>query len=760
MPLQVPNLDDRKFDELVREAVARIPVHTPEWNNFNDSDPGMTFVQLFAFMTENLLYRSNRIPEANRLKFLSLLGIGLQPATPGRGLVHFLNERGPIQPIGLSSGSELKAGNVPFRTLNDVHILPVTAAAYYKEVQQDLDPALRAQYEQLYESFRESPSSDFVFYQTQPLEEPEIGRDLPEIDLADSAQTLDQSLWIALLAPENVELDAVKTAIACQTLSIGIYPSVYIDGKRVEPKSAEPEPINDPGLIFEVAFPDPQSTQAPAPARYRRLEIEYAENVLERPGIVQVTLPEKDALTLWGFDPTEEGTGDYPPRLEDRKVADRVITWIRVRLANQEQTDTYHPAKFSWLGINVAQVIQAIPVENELLGVANGAPGQKYRVASTPVIVERQLVPGTSLEDENLRLEVEERDASGITTWRRWERTDDLFAAAPNEQLFTLDQESGEIRFGDGLRGLRPPVGQRIRVSYQYGGGPDGNLTIGQINKAAILPGGFKVENPVPTWGASQGEGTQDGERNITNYIRHRERLVTTQDFKDITERTPGLDVGRIEILSLFHPELFDRSNPNEQFPGVVTVMVLPEQGIEVTTPPVPDRLFLDTICQWLDPKRLVTTELYIRGPIYVPVWVSIGLEVMPSEVRSIVYKRVREAMREYLSPLVGGVPIPDTNDELVGTGWPLGMELRRQDLEAVAVRVDGVRYVKSIKLGIEEPAGNLVDVAERAFLGLELPWLTGISVGNEAELLEIFTGVTTPAAGDAIPVPVIPKKC
>ena len=87
MPLTVPKLDDRNFDELVREAVVRIPVHTPEWNNFNDSDPGMTLVQLFAFMTENLLYRSNRIPENNRRKFLTLLGIGLLPKTSGRGLV-------------------------------------------------------------------------------------------------------------------------------------------------------------------------------------------------------------------------------------------------------------------------------------------------------------------------------------------------------------------------------------------------------------------------------------------------------------------------------------------------------------------------------------------------------------------------------------------------------------------------------------------------------------------------------------------------
>jgi len=85
MPLEQIQLDDRTFEQLFAEGRARIPVHTPEWTNFNDSDPGITIVQLFAFMTENLLYRSNRIPEANRRKFLTLLGVPLQPASAGRG---------------------------------------------------------------------------------------------------------------------------------------------------------------------------------------------------------------------------------------------------------------------------------------------------------------------------------------------------------------------------------------------------------------------------------------------------------------------------------------------------------------------------------------------------------------------------------------------------------------------------------------------------------------------------------------------------
>lgn len=759
MPLQVPDLDDRTAADYVREAVARIPVHTPEWTNFNDSDPGMTIVQLFAFMTESLLYRSNRIPEANRTKFLTLLGIGLQPETPGRGLVTFTNERGPIQPVAFPEGAELRAGNVPFRALNTVNILPVSAAAFYKAEQTDLDPALRTQFEQLYESFRTSPDTGFRFYQTTPLESPESGQELPELDLANTQQAIDESLWLALLAPPNVDLERVKAAIARQTLSIGIYPSVRTEGKQAEPLSAEPEPVSDPGLIFEIAAPDPAATETPKPARYRRLDIEYAENVLDRPGIVQVTLPKAEELILWSFDPTEEGTGIYPPRLEDRDMAARLVTWIRIRLANKEQTGPYHEARFSWVGVNVAQVIQAVAIENELLGVANGAPNQSYRVANTPVIVERILLPGTSVEDENFVLSVETPDTDGGPRWERWTRVDDLFAAEQDDPVFTLDPESGEIRFGNGLRGKRPPQGRRIRASYQYGGGPEGKVGIGQISKSSLLPGGFKVENPVPTWGASRGETLEEGERNISAYVRHHDRVVTLEDFEDITRRTPGLDIGRVETLPLFHPEKFDRSNPNETFPGIVTVMALPQQPLDAPDPPVPDRLFLDAICRHLDPRRLVTTELHIRGPQYVPVWVTIGIEPMPGEVRSLVNKRVREAIREYLSPLAGGVPESCETEDAQGTGWPLGMEIRRQDLEAVAVRVSGVRYVTGIRLGVQSPGGNLQDVATHKIVGLELPWLSGIDVGEQPAPLDVFTG-TAPLAGDAVPVPVIPKKC
>src|SRR5271155_1597082 len=65
MPLTAPNLDDRQFADIVAEAKTLIPRYAPEWTNFNESDPGITLVELFAWMTEILTYRLNQVPDLN-----------------------------------------------------------------------------------------------------------------------------------------------------------------------------------------------------------------------------------------------------------------------------------------------------------------------------------------------------------------------------------------------------------------------------------------------------------------------------------------------------------------------------------------------------------------------------------------------------------------------------------------------------------------------------------------------------------------------
>src|SRR5947209_11785161 len=88
MPITLPNLDDRSYEDLLQEALARIPVHAPEWTNHNSSDPGIKLVELFAYLTEMLIYRLNRVTDANVCKFLQLIdGVERTPSTQQRGMV-------------------------------------------------------------------------------------------------------------------------------------------------------------------------------------------------------------------------------------------------------------------------------------------------------------------------------------------------------------------------------------------------------------------------------------------------------------------------------------------------------------------------------------------------------------------------------------------------------------------------------------------------------------------------------------------------
>ena len=72
MPLSVPNLDDRTYDQLAAEARSLLPQYCPAWTDHNPSDPGITLLELFAFLMEAVIYQLNRIPERSLEHFAAL----------------------------------------------------------------------------------------------------------------------------------------------------------------------------------------------------------------------------------------------------------------------------------------------------------------------------------------------------------------------------------------------------------------------------------------------------------------------------------------------------------------------------------------------------------------------------------------------------------------------------------------------------------------------------------------------------------------
>ncbi len=93
MPITPPNLDDRTFEDLVEEARQRIAQSCPQWTDLSPGDPGVTLLEAFAYLTDILLYRLNRVPEKAYIQFLRLIGVSLQPPTAAAATLEFMLSR-------------------------------------------------------------------------------------------------------------------------------------------------------------------------------------------------------------------------------------------------------------------------------------------------------------------------------------------------------------------------------------------------------------------------------------------------------------------------------------------------------------------------------------------------------------------------------------------------------------------------------------------------------------------------------------------
>jgi len=142
MSFEIPDLDDKTFDELFEEARALIPRYAPQWTDHNFSDPGVTFIDLFAWIAEMQIYYANRITPAIKKKFLKFLGITPIPAKPSTAYVTFCLRKG-IESQVIPDNTLLIAADgltglyEPFETTETVTVTSASIAAivYKKEKQ-------------------------------------------------------------------------------------------------------------------------------------------------------------------------------------------------------------------------------------------------------------------------------------------------------------------------------------------------------------------------------------------------------------------------------------------------------------------------------------------------------------------------------------------------------------------------------------------------------------------------------------------------
>jgi predicted phage baseplate assembly protein len=362
----------------------------------------------------------------------------------------------------------------------------------------------------------------------------------------------------------------------------------------------------------------------------------------------------------------------------------------------------------------------------------------------------------TSVDPNSLQLQV---DADGIG-YADWKRTDDLGTAGINDKFFELDSEAGVVSFGDGVRGVVPAVTRRIRVAkMRAGGGVAGNLPAQTLASITVTgkPANLQVFQPVSTSGGADAESLADAERRIPAMLRHRDRAVTTEDYQTLAKTTPGASIGRVEVLPLFHPQ-----TPQSTVPGVVSVMVLPQNNTLSPPNPRPDRALLQTVFAYLEPRKPLATELYVIGCEYRGIGLSVGISVRSGYGPDTVASQVAAALKNALWPLPPG--------GFTQTGYPLGRTVRALELQVIAASVPGVDEVTGISLftyqnGVYSRVTKPTSVqAELALDRYVLPELLRVVVvtGDEGQTVPPPDSLE-PEAGpqpDGTPIPLVPEVC
>ncbi len=132
--LPAPNLDDRTFQGLVDEAKRLVQNRCPEWTDHNVSDPGVTLIEAFAQMVDQLIYRLNRVPDLNYIKFLELIGVELRSPAPAQGKVTFWLSAPQPQTVLVRNETQVATPRtdihepIVFSTTRDLEIIPCSFA--------------------------------------------------------------------------------------------------------------------------------------------------------------------------------------------------------------------------------------------------------------------------------------------------------------------------------------------------------------------------------------------------------------------------------------------------------------------------------------------------------------------------------------------------------------------------------------------------------------------------------------------------------
>jgi baseplate J-like protein len=751
MPLPLPNLDTRRWADLVEEGRALIPRYAPSWTDHNVHDPGITLIELFAWYAEGAMYRANRISDSARRKYLSFIGCDSRQPKPAELLVGFhFNGAGPVElpPELLLEHADADLPATRARLTDAITLVPGSIVALLISGGGGLVDRSRAL--------------------DAPLGLPLFGDD-PAVGAAFMIG-LDQPLPVGVWTSIGIELTNANSARLERS-------RFFTEAAEKRARCARPprrpctprcgHPCDDEATLgLPNKEPRPQSCSGDSP----RVEWDYfGPTGWSSVGAANLR-DETEALTWSGIvhlrldaPMMQSSLGGTAPRY-----------WLRCRLINA----AYDSApRLGTIALNAAVVTQdERPLTSFVIdsgAVLAGAPpialgtdlgldlsfiyeGRVGTLTVAPEVgaaplraiaadfvppaagadgsVQLTLIPlGAASGLPRQRLQLRDREIVDLalwtyerSNWRGWSRRISLDASSPTDPHFTLNATEGEITFGDGERGRIPDADSPVLVSYRYTRGAAGSIGAGvswriadtPISRA-VLGAGFAaaVQDVVQIDGLAVATPGRDEEslaqaaRRAAEALWSHEQLVLlsgdppaeTLDQIDpdavraATVPARGATSLDLERLTLQVPGTcvrrarawpsLDPLAPGTLAIGTVTVVVMPE--LPAGRPVASPRL-LRRVRRYLARRCIVGTRLVVTGATYVEISVTATVTALPGADQTRVSADVTKALNSFLDPLTGGP---------AQRGWPFGRDVYRSEVLATIDGVRGVDHVLSLSM-------------------------------------------------------------
>jgi hypothetical protein len=599
MSFVLKDLDDRSFQSLVDEAKRRIVAYLPEWTDHNESDPGITLVQLFAWLTETAIFRLNRVPDERMyLSFLDLLGFAPAPARSAQAILALSVRPGAAPNRYAPYELKFAAGETFFEP--DAAVPTIGAALGLVLVDDRVDTSRRD-----------------VTAQNEVGEEPYAPFGLTGIG--------GRALYLGLDTTPAAGVTPPPLVPGGTSAELQLYVRADEEAKPLDPSCTcfgDVVASIESDLKWEALGED--DTWIP----------------------LQVVLDETRGLRRSGLLRLKV-TDAVRPAVEPDDPGKRPRFWIRAVAGASTAPET---RSIHYVVINAVRVRQWTTYAGELLVPgSDGTPRQQRKVRHPPI-----------LADDLLALEVNEPDEHGDLRWIRWTLAKDasgLATRAPSGaaqagdrplRVFRLLPDHSGIELGDGLDGLIPPRGaNNLRITYRSGGGKAGNVAAGQIALAVSKPDITGVRQIEAATGGRDEEAVQDAIKMAPRRVRAIERAVTAEDFETLAVQFAG--VARATALNRYHP-LY----PDVPVTGAVTLVVVPYPAGEDPAP-TPDQPFLDEVAKALEPYRVLTTELFLVAPRYRDVAVAVEIRVRREADAADARASVARVIAAFFDPIRGG---------------------------------------------------------------------------------------------------------